>query len=295
MISLRRAGTVLLASIVLVSAGRHATRGEDAALRAPTAAKPAEASCPRSDFRVVLDVGHTVEVPGAISAHGVTEYAFNLQLTKDVLQTLRNAGFDKTVLLLTDTKPPEGLIERAMRTNKLAADLFLSIHHDSVPDNLIKTWEYEGQQNSYNDDYPGYALFISYDNADRAGSLQFARLLGKALQARGLQYTPHYTLPIMGGHRRALIDTEAGVYRFDRLAVLRNTHTPAVLLEAGSIVNREEELQLAGAERRSLTSDAITAAVTDFCTARAIAARLTKPVSALRPAPSGCAGTRACR
>ncbi|HJY17232.1 MAG TPA: hypothetical protein VJ353_06330, partial [Xanthobacteraceae bacterium] len=54
---------------------------------------------------------------------------------------------------------------------------------------------------------------------------------------------------------------------------------PAVLLEAGSIVNRQEELQLASAERRTLTSAAIVAAVENFCTARA------KPAEAKGAAP----------
>jgi N-acetylmuramoyl-L-alanine amidase len=148
------------------------------------------------------------------------------------------------------------------------ADLFLAIHHDSVPDNLLQTWEYDGQQYSYNDDYPGYALFISYDNADRSGSLQFGHLLGKALQANGLQYTPHYTLPLMRHYRRDLIDADAGVYRFDELVVLRRTAMPAVLLEAGSIINRQEELELGTPERRARTSAAIVSAVEDFCSAR---------------------------
>jgi len=45
--------------------------------------------------------------------------------------------------------------------------------------------------------------------------------------------------------------------------------TTAVLLEAGSIVNRQEELELATPERRTLTSEAVAAAVEDFCAARA--------------------------
>jgi N-acetylmuramoyl-L-alanine amidase len=44
---------------------------------------------------------------------------------------------------------------------------------------------------------------------------------------------------------------------------------PAVLLEAGSIVNRDEELQLASPERRALTTAAVVAAVEEFCTRRA--------------------------
>ena len=44
---------------------------------------------------------------------------------------------------------------------------------------------------------------------------------------------------------------------------------PALLLEAGSIVNRQEELELATPERRTLTGEAVAAAVEDFCAARA--------------------------
>ena len=258
-----------LLSIALLVADRQPARGQ---AQAPAAAKPAAASCKRGAFRVVVDVGHTVDVPGAISAHGVPEYAFNLQLGRDVDQALVDAGFDKTVLLVTATAPWQGLVERAARANSMHADLFIAIHHDSVPDDLLQTWEYEGQEQKYNDDYPGYALFISNDNADPAGSLMFGSLLGKELQARGLHYTPHYTLALMGHRRRELVDAQAGVYRYDQLIVLRQTHMPALLLEAGSIVNRQEELELATPERRALTSAAIVAAVDKFCAVRTHAA-----------------------
>jgi N-acetylmuramoyl-L-alanine amidase len=173
------------------------------------------------------------------------------------------------MLLITATAPWRGLFERADRANAMHANLFISIHHDSVPDNLKHDWEYAGQKNEFNDDYPGYALFISNDNADRAGSLQFASLLGHELERRDLHYTPHYTLALMGHRRRVLLDADAGVYRYDQLIVLRTTKMPAVLLEAGSIVNRQEELELATPERRALTSAAIAAAVAEFCAARA--------------------------
>ena len=261
-----RAGTVGLLALAIFLAGAALVHGEE---QAPAAATPAHANCQPSAFRVVVDVGHTVNVPGALSARGVEEYAFNLQLGQQIKKTLVDAGFDKTVLFITAKAPPAGLFERAMTANRLPADLFISIHHDSVPDNLIHTWQYEGQDQQYNDDYPGYALFVSNDNADRAGSLLFGKLLGKALQARGLQFTPHYTLPLMGNRRRQLLDADAGVYRYDQLVVLRYTRMPALLLEAGSIVNRQEELELATPERRTLTSEAVASAVEDFCAARA--------------------------
>jgi hypothetical protein len=82
--------------------------------------------------------------------------------------------------------------------NNLHADLLISVHHDSVPDNLKEAWQYEGKKNYYSDHFGGYATFVSNDNADHAGSLEFGNSLGQELQKRGLHYTPHYALPLMG-------------------------------------------------------------------------------------------------
>jgi N-acetylmuramoyl-L-alanine amidase len=278
MIGSRHVGIAVAAVLatLAVSAGRYPASGQ---IHAAATAKPA-AGCQRAAFHVVIDVGHTVAVPGAMSARGVPEYAFNLQLGQDIKQALADAGFSGAVLLITAAAPPQGLIQRAIKANNMAADLFIAIHHDSVPDALLQNWNYEGQQQHFNDDYPGYALFISNDNPARSGSLMFGHLLGMALQARGLHYTPHYTLPLMGHRRRELVDAEAGVYRYDQLIVLQMTRMPAVLLEAGSIVNRQEEVQLASPERRALTSAAVVAAVEQFCAAQA--QPVTKNVRAAR-------------
>jgi N-acetylmuramoyl-L-alanine amidase len=252
----------LVAAIVALS-GRPAYSVENG----PPAAKAT--ACQRSDFRVVVDVGHTANVPGADSARGVPEYAFNLQLADATKQALVESGFTKTVRLITATAPWAGLVERAARANAMHADLFISLHHDSVPDNLIETWEYNGEKHQFSDRFRGYSIFVSEANADPQDSLGFGRLLGHELQARGMNYTPHYTLPLMGRHRHQLLDADAGVYRYDQLVVLRNTRMPAVLLEAGSIVNRQEELELASTDRRTRIAAAVVAAVEQFCAERA--------------------------
>ena len=93
-------------------------------------------------------------------------------------------------------------------------------------------------------------------------------MLGSQLKARGLQYTPHYTEKFMGRRQRVLVDAENGVYRYDQLIVLKNTHMPAVLLEAGSIINRQEELLMSSPERIGAISAAVTEAVDAFCAVR---------------------------
>jgi N-acetylmuramoyl-L-alanine amidase len=266
------------AAVVLVLAALWP--GATPQARAEEPATPAKkvADCPRAAFHVVLDVGHTVDSPGADSARGVPEYQFNLALADVIKDSLVKAGFDNTVRMITTTGHVAGLVERATRANAMHADLFIALHHDSVPDKLIEKWEYEGETHQYSDRFSGYSIFVSNENGDFKGSLAFGHLLGLALQARGLHYTPHYTMPLMGHYRHMLVDAEAGVYRYDLLVVLRETRMPAVLLEAGSIVNRQDELTLATPERRALVADAITTAVENFCAERA------RPVSASVPA-----------
>src|SRR5215213_5763644 len=230
-----------------------------------TAKRQNHASCNRGQFRVVVDVGHTADSPGAISAHGIPEYDYNHRLAQKIVQALKTAGFAKTELLVTSGASLSGLASRVTRANGLAADLFLSVHHDSVPAQFLETWEYAGAQRPYSDRFKGHSLFVSYENPNPEASLYFARLIGDEMRSRGLQYAAHYTEAFMGYKRRDLLDSQAGVYRFDALIVLRKTQMPAVLLEAGSIINRQEEVAMGSGQRQSLIGAAVADAVAVYC------------------------------
>ena len=233
------------------------------------AARPKPATgCDRAQFRVVLDVGHSAEVPGALSARGTPEYDFNLRLANRIGKSLTDAGFAKAVVLVTPGPARAGLATRVARANGWPADLCISIHHDSVPERFLENWEYDGKPNRFSDRFRGHSIFVSNDNAHRDASLTFARLLGREMKARGLKYAPHYAEAYMQERRRELLDPEAGVYRYDQLIVLKDTAMPAVLLEAGSIVNRNEELLLQTPQHQSRIAAALTEAVRTFCSAR---------------------------
>jgi N-acetylmuramoyl-L-alanine amidase len=171
--------------------------------------------------------------------------------------------------LVTPGPARPGLVARVARANTWPADLFISIHHDSVPDWLLDVWQWDGKPEGYSDRFAGHSIFISAENREAQASFAFAQLLGRELKAQGLQHTPHYTYPEMDWRRRELLDKEVGVYRYDHLVVLRDTKMPAVLFEAGSIVNRSEELALATEERQGPIANAVTKAVELFCASRA--------------------------
>jgi N-acetylmuramoyl-L-alanine amidase len=257
-----------IALFLLLSLGSPAAFAQTA--NAPSAASPAapQSSCNRASFRTVIDVGHTLESPGAFSARGVPEYQFNLNLAKAIEQKLTADGFDKTVLLITSGRTLQGLLARVRNANTMQADLYLSIHHDSVPELFKEAWEFDGKPALYSDRFTGHSMFVSFDNAERKASLQFGNLLGTQLKARDLQFTRHYTEAIMGSRRRDLVDPDAGVYRYDKLIVLRHTTMPAVLLEAGMMINRDDELKLASPERQTLIAAAVSDAVGKFCDLR---------------------------
>jgi N-acetylmuramoyl-L-alanine amidase len=288
----RRASVALIAGTLLAWHDARAG-GETAA-----AATSPGATCTPATFRVIVDVGHTAEAPGAISARGAAEFSFNLRLATLIERKLIEAGFSKTTLMIVEGAALPGLARRVIRANRSHAELLLSIHHDSVPDALLENWDYNGEPHHFSDRFRGHSIFVSYDNRDRKGSLRFAHLLGTALKSRGLEYTPHYTDKIMGHRRRELVDADAGVYRYDKLIVLRATAMPAVLLEAGSIINRDEEVLLGTPEHQAVIAAAAVEAVEGFCRERrpSKSGRITRPDASakmrLRPAVRASAPTR---
>ena len=123
--------------------------------------KSEASSCARADFRVVLDVGHTAKSPGAKSARGADEFDFNLRLAKQIDQALLEAGFAKTVLMVTDGRAVPSLFARVARANELSANLLLSIHHDSVPDRFLEKWDFDGKPKKFSDRFKGHSIFVS--------------------------------------------------------------------------------------------------------------------------------------
>jgi N-acetylmuramoyl-L-alanine amidase len=237
----------------------------------PAASKPIATVCDPAKFRIVVDVGHTAKSEGAISARGVPEFAFNLHLAQRIEAKLKAAGFAGTRLLVTEGNSRPSLVRRVTIANDLPADLFLSIHHDSVPNKLLEDWEFEGNKRHFSDRFSGYSVWVSRNNPDFKTSLAFAELLARQMKAHGMNYAHQYTEAIMGHYQHPLLNKETGVYSYDELIVLRKTHMPAVLLEAGSIINRDEELKMDSPERRDIVSNGVATAVKQFCDSRSAA------------------------
>jgi len=205
---------------------------------------------------IAVDVGHYLKNPGTISARGVPEFEYNLQLSREVAAALRHAGH--RTILIGDDGLAEDLGRRAPRAAGM--DLFISIHHDSVQPRYLSQWEHEGEVRNYSDLFSGYSVFVSRLNPHTVASLKCASAIGAALNQAGFTASRYHADPVLG-ENRPFADEPNGVHYFDNLAVLKTASIPALLFEAGVIVNRDEEMRLRDPAVRKRIAEGIAAAI----------------------------------
>jgi len=210
------------------------------------------AACALEPRLVAVDVGHFLAEPGAMSARGRSEFEFNSELALAIRATLEAEGL-RVVLIGAD-----GRASVLARRTEVArhADLFLSVHHDSVQPQSLEDWEHDGKVDRYSDRFAGFSLFVSRRNPHLDASLACASSIGAALRAAGFLPSLYHAEPI-AGESRPFADRLNGVHYYDELFVLRSATQPAVLFEAGVIVNRAEELALREPAMQRRIADAV--------------------------------------
>jgi N-acetylmuramoyl-L-alanine amidase len=201
---------------------------------------------------VAIDVGHDTGEPGVISAYGRPELEFNRELALDIRAAVEGRGLT-TRLIGADGS----MAKLAARTAAAAgADFFLSVHHDSMQPQFLQTWEHEGALRRFSESQSGFSLFVSRKNAASGRSLACASAIGAEMRAVGFAPSLYHADPIRG-ESKAFADRANGVHYYDNLVVLKTARMPAALLEAGVIVNRDEEQRMRMPETRQRISAAV--------------------------------------
>ena len=190
-----------------------------------------------------MDVGHHYGSPGAISAGGIAEIEFNLELAHEVKRSLEHSGIAVRMI--------GNQVSLRERTREAAgADLFVSIHHDSVKPRYLR----DAQR------FSGFSLFISRFNPQAQKSLACASAIGEELRAAGFTPSRYHADPVLG-ENRPFADEMNGVHYYDKLTVARSAAMPALLVEAGVIVNPAEEARLRDPRLRARMASAIASGV----------------------------------
>ncbi len=191
---------------------------------------------------VAVDVGHYAAEPGVISASGMPEFTYNLALALDVKAELERR---QVKVRLIGERGDYAVLHHRTR-DAIGADLFLSIHHDSVKEELLPQA----------DRFAGFSLFVSRLNREAEKSLACASAIGASMRAAGFVPSRYHADPVTGAPR-PFADETNGVHWYDNLAVGRTATMPSVLLEGGVIVNREEERRMRDPEVRRRIAAAV--------------------------------------
>jgi N-acetylmuramoyl-L-alanine amidase len=190
-----------------------------------------------------VDVGHYHAEPGVISASGIPEFEFNLKLAREVKEDL-----EKSAIKVRMIGDKGNMVFLNHRTRAAAgADLFLSIHHDSMRESVIGTKR---------DELAGFSLFISRKNPEAGKSLACASAIGAEMRAAGFTPSRYHADPVIG-ENRPFADEANGVHYYDNLGVAKTAKMPAVLVEAGVVANRQEEARMLDPQVRSRVARAI--------------------------------------
>ena len=214
----------------------------------------AAAAAAREPPLVAIDVGHFAAEPGAISARGRPELEFNRDLALEVRTALEARG---ARVLLIGAAGDMGVLSRRTDAAR-GASLLVSVHHDSAQPHYLEAWTHDGETRRFTDRFAGFSLFVSRRNPAVAASLACASAIGAALRAAGFAPSLYHAEPIPG-ESKPFADRVNGVHYFDNLVVLHTAAQPAVLLEAGVILNRAEELAMRDPATQRRIAEAVAA------------------------------------
>ena len=173
-------------------------------------------------FLVVLDPGHGGNDPGAVVGEA-QEKDINLAIALLVREQLEEQE-GITILMTRDQDVYPSLTDRADFANQEQADLFVSIHANSLEDK-------------------SYAGIFTFYHPDKRSSRAFAQAIQDAVTAAS------------GGLDRGV--------RSEDYAVLRETDMPAVLVETGFMTCPEELALLLDTDYQKLLARGIAQGILD--------------------------------
>lgn len=184
---------------------------------------------PLKDKIILLDPGHGGKDPGSISYSGKYEKYVNLTVANKLKENLESLG---ATVYLTRTKDIYiNNTERGRMADKLGADILISIHHNSLD-----------SEKSY------YYGFSSYYNTINNKDSKYGYDLAESLYLNAITLNGVY---------------QDGIY--DRnYQVLRETSTPAALIEIGFMSNPQEEMNVHNDSFQNLMVEKLSNGIIDY-------------------------------
>ncbi|HTI86099.1 MAG TPA: N-acetylmuramoyl-L-alanine amidase [Alphaproteobacteria bacterium] len=224
----------------------------------------------RPDIRriVAVDAGHGGVDPGTIGASGTHEKMVTLAMARELKAALEASGRYRVVLTRDDDTFVR-LRERVARARAAGAELFISLHADSIGDR-----GHRGASvytlSEVASDKEAEALAAKENKADLIGGLdlsnenpEVANILIDLAQRETMNYSARFAVSLVHELDRAA-KININPHRYAGFAVLKAPDVPSVLIELGYLSNLQDEKALRDSKQRKRVAAAIVKACDRF-------------------------------
>lgn len=220
-------------------------------------------------FRLVIDAGHGGIDTGAEGTSGTLEKTITLAFALELKKKLEEAGkYD--VFMTRDSDLFLRLDERVRIARQHEADLFISIHADSIRlKNVRGATVYTVADKA--SDAEAAAKAIRENLADEIAGIVVeeehngvADILADLIRRETQSFSIRFARSLIGGLSTSVQMIPTNPHRFAGFRVLRAPDVPSVLLELGYLSNAEDEALLRDPEWRSRAADGIVGAIDLF-------------------------------
>jgi N-acetylmuramoyl-L-alanine amidase len=197
---------------------------------------------------IALDPGHGGVDPGAIGVSGIYEKIITLAAARQLKARLEGTGRYK-VILTRESDTSLGLAERREIARAAQADIFISLHADSMANKTMRGLSvYTLSERA--SDKEAEALAEQENSADSIigvdlshESQEVRHILVDLAQRESMNLATKLATKLIGELQRE-ITLVRNSHRFARFAVLKSPDIPSVLIEMGYLSNREDETAL---------------------------------------------------
>ena len=242
--------------ISLTNCAAPPTRTRTAVRPPATGAAPVTPSPVRT---IVIDAGHGGRDPGA-SYYGLKEKDLNLDIARRLREQLSGRGL--SVVMTRDRDEFIALSRRPGLANRMAADMFVSIHINANKNRRVSGVEVYYPRESVVDTASSFPPGIEAAEVAMP-TWTMKQILWDLVLVRSRKHSTRMASHICRSMRERLGTPCRGVKRA-RFVVLREAKMPAVLVEVGYVSNRAEATRLGSPSYRQAIAEAIAGGISSY-------------------------------
>jgi len=225
-------------------------------------------------YIIAIDAGHGGVDPGAIGASGTYEKQVTLIAAQDLKRLLEATG-NYHVVLTRDDDEFLRLADRVTLARAAEADLFISIHADSIDDSSVRgAGVYTLSETA--SDKEAEALASQENKADLIEGVDFINIAYDPvttnilidLAQRGTTNASSEFAELLTDELNDTVTIRGNAHRFAGFRVLKAPDVPSILLEMGYMSNPQEERNMLDHAYRERFMGSVVAAVDAFFATR---------------------------